>query len=212
MKESVSWGGWDEFESVFADVEDPRTGNATQHALLEILVIALATMLSGGETCADMALFGRSKESLLRQFLPLTHGIPSHDTFSRVFRLLDPVQFRASFLRFMRHFAEHGQRRGTSEAVGVVAIDGKTLRCSYDRAAGASPLHLVSAWAAEQRLVLGQLALDGKSNEITTVPALLALLALTGVTVTADAMQTPCTASGRWRSRSASRAAITCWR
>lgn len=150
-------------------------------------MIALATLLAGGETCADLALFGRAKESLLRQFLPLPHGIPSHDTFRRVFRLLDPVQFRASFLRFMRHFAERAQLGGVAGGV-VIAIDGKTLRRSYDRAAGASPLHLVSAWAVEQRLVLGQLAVDGKSNEITAVPALLTLLALRGVTVTADAM------------------------
>ncbi len=169
----------DEFETCFSDLEDPREANA-RHDLLEILVIALCTMLCGGEDCTDMALFGRSKEPFLRQFLRLRHGIPSHDTFSRVFRLLDPVKFHACFLGFMQRFAE------TTE--GVVAVDGKTLRHSFDRATGGSALHLVSAWAAEQRLVLGQLAVDGKSNEITAVPKLLEMLSLKGTVVTVDAM------------------------
>jgi predicted transposase YbfD/YdcC len=168
------------FRSIFADLKDPRTGNARLHDLHAILVIALCTMLCGGEDCSDMALFGQAKEPFLRQFLPLEHGIPSHDTFSRVFRLLDPEQFHACFLAFMRHFAEGWP--------GVVALDGKTLRRSFDRAAGASPLHLVSAWAAEQRLVLGQVAVGDKSNEITAVPQLLKMLSLSGVVVTADAM------------------------
>lgn len=170
----------DEFAEVFSELEDPRTGNATRHDLLEILMIALCTVLSGGEGCADMALFGRVKHDFLKQFLRLEHGVPSHDTFSRVFRLLDPAQFQRCFVLFMRRFAEACQ--------GVVALDGKTLRRSFDRAAAASPLHLVSAWAVEQRLVLGQRAVDGKSNEITAVPQLLALLSLKGLIVTADAM------------------------
>ena len=169
--------------ALFAALEDPRTGNATQHELWEILVIALCTMLCGGEDCTDMAAFGRAKEPFLRAWLPLKHGIPSHDTFSRVFRLLDPAQFRVCFTAFMRQFAE-----ACGEAGGGIAVDGKTLRRSYDRAAGQSPLHLVEAWATDTRLTLGQLAVDGKSNEITAVPALLALLDLTGRTVTADAM------------------------
>lgn len=170
----------EEFRSVFADLEDPRTGNARRHDLHEIVLIALCTILCGGEDCSDMALFGRAKEPFLRQFLRLEHGIPSHDTFSRVFRLLDPAQFHACFLAFMRRFAEGCQ--------GVVALDGKTLRRSFDRAAGLSPLHWVSAWAVEQRLVLGQVAVDGQSNEITAVPQLLRMLSLEGVVVTADAL------------------------
>lgn len=169
----------EEFNACFADLEDPRDDNA-RHDLLDILVIALCTMLCGGEDCTDMALFGRAKEPFLRQFLRLRHGIPSHDTFSRVFRLLDPVAFHACFLRFMQRFAEKTQ--------GVVAIDGKTLRHSFDHAAGTSALHLISAWAADQHLVLGQLAVDGKSNEITAVPKLLELLTLKGRIVTLDAM------------------------
>jgi predicted transposase YbfD/YdcC len=173
----------DEFTAIFGALEDPRTGNAKRHELLEILMIALCTLLSGGTSCADMALFGRAKGNFLREFLTLRHGVPSHDTFSRVFRLLDPVPFRRCFVAFMRRFAETGRKEGM-----VVALDGKTLRRSFDRAAAASPLHLVSAWAVEQRLVLGQLAVDGKSNEITAVPQLLALLALKGTIVTADAL------------------------
>jgi hypothetical protein len=127
-------------------------------------MIALCTMLCGGEDCSDMALFGEAKEPFLRQFLTLKHGIPSHDTFSRVFRLLDPKAFAACFTRFMQGFAEGLQK--------VVAIDGKTLRRSFDRAAGQSPLHMVHAWTVGQRLLLGQLAVDEKSNEITAVPSL----------------------------------------
>ena len=169
----------DDFEACFSDLEDPREANA-RHDLLEILVIALCTMLCGGEDRTDMALFGRSKGPFLRQFPRLRHGIPSHDTFSRVFRLLDPVKFHACFLGFMQRFA--------AATEGVVAIDGKTLRRSFDRATGGSALHLVSAWAAEQRLVLGQMAVDGKSNEITAVPKLLEMLSLEGTIVTVDAM------------------------
>jgi hypothetical protein len=169
----------EEFDACFCDLEDPRDSNA-RHDLLDILVIGLCTMVCGGEDCTDMALFGRSKEGFLRQFLRLPHGIPSHDTFSRVYRLLDPVKFHACFLDFMQRFAE--------TAEGVVAIDGKTLRHSFDRAAGTSALHLISAWAAEQRLVLGQLAVDAKSNEITALPKLLEMLSLKGTIVTVDAM------------------------
>ena len=170
----------EEFVAVFADLEDPRTGNAKRHELLEILLIGLCTVLCGGETCTDMVRFGRAKHTFLEEVLTLRHGIPSHDTFSRVFRLLDPAQFQACFLTFMRRFAEGCQ--------GVVALDGKTLRRSFDRASSASPLHLVSAWAVEQRLVLAQRAVEDKSNEITAVPQLLKMLCLKGVVVTADAL------------------------
>jgi hypothetical protein len=149
------------FAACFADLEDQRESNA-RHLLLDILVIGFCTILCDGEDCSDMALFGRAKEGFLRQFLRLPHGIPSHDTCSRVFRLLDPAQFQACFLRFMADFAV--------AAGGVMAIDGKTLRRSFDRAAERSPLHLVTAWAADCRLVLGQMATDVKSNEITAVP------------------------------------------
>jgi predicted transposase YbfD/YdcC len=168
------------FTACFEGLDDPRTGNAGRHDLLEMLMIALCTVLSGGEDCTDMAEFARAKLAFLRSFLKLEHGAPSHDTFSRLFRLLDPEQFRACFQRFMARFAEACQ--------GVVAIDGKVLRRSFDKASGKSPLHMVSAWGCEQRLVLGQIATDAKSNEITAVPKLLKMLSIEGTIVTVDAL------------------------
>ena len=170
------------FRACFEDLVDPRTGNAQRHDLLEILLIALAATLCGAEGCVDMALFGRAKEPLLRRLLCLEGGIPSHDTFSRIFRLLDPDAFEASFGRFVAAFARQ------AEAGAVVAIDGKTARRSFDRQRGRRPLHLVSAWAVEQRLVLGQQKVGDASNEIEALPELLALLALDGRIGTADAM------------------------
>ena len=168
------------FEGCFEGLEDPRTGNAGRHDLLEILMIALCAVLSGGQSAVDMAIFAREKEAFLREFLKLEHGLPSHDTFSRVFRLLDPEQFRACFQRFMARFAESCQ--------GVIAIDGKVVRRSFDKASRKSPLHMVSAWGCDQRLVLAQIATDAKSNEITAVPELLKMLSLKGTIVTVDAL------------------------
>jgi predicted transposase YbfD/YdcC len=169
----------EEFIACFSEVSDPRQENV-RHNLHEVLMIALCTMLCGGEDCSDMAVFGRAKRPFLRQFLRLKHGIPSHDTFSRVFRQLDPKPFQLCFVRFMERFAQGLE--------GVIAVDGKTLRGSFDRASGQSPLHMVHAWAVDQRLLLGQIATDAKSNEITAVPKLLAMLSLKGCIVTADAM------------------------
>lgn len=168
-----------DFVSVFSDLEDPRYQNA-RHSLPEILFMALIAMLCGAESCVDMANFADAKEDELREFLELRHGPPSHDTFSRIFRLLDPDRFGACFCRFMASFAAARE--------GVVAIDGKTLRRSFDRAAGQSPLHMLSAFASQAGLALGQRAVDGKSNEIKALPELLKMLSLTGRTVTVDAM------------------------
>ena len=169
----------EEFIACFSDVSDPRQENI-RHDLHEVLMIGLCTMLCGGEDCSDMAAFGHAKAPFLRQFLRLRHGIPSHDTFSRLFRRLDPKPFHACFMRFMARFA--------AGLEGVIAIDGKSLRRTFDRAAGKSPLHMVHAWAVDQRLLLGQVATDDKSNEVTAVPKLLEMLSLKGCIVTADAM------------------------
>jgi len=169
----------------FEDLKDPRTGNAGQHDLIKIMVIALCTVLCGGQYASDMELFAKEKEGFLRQFLKLEKGVPSHDTFSRVFRLLDPEQFRACFQKFMGRFSQACQGNAS---LGVIAIDGKVLRRSFDKASGKSPLHMVSAWGCEQRLVLAQIATDAKSNEITAVPQLLKLLSLKGAIVTVDAL------------------------
>lgn len=170
----------EQFGACWEGVEDPRSGNAALHDFHELLMIALCCVLCGGQGAVDMALFAEAKEPFLRSILTLTNGLPSHDTFSRLFRNLDPDQFRESFQRFMAQFSEQLQ--------GVVAIDGKVLRRSFDRASGKSPLHMVSAWGSEQRLVLAQIATDAKSNEITAVPKLLRMLALKGTIVTADAL------------------------
>jgi len=170
----------DEFVACWEGLEDPRTGNAGLHDFHELLMIALCTVLSGGQGAVDMAEYARAKEPLLRGWLKLTNGLPSHDTFSRLFRQLDPAQFAAAFQRFMAGFCE--------QVEGVVAIDGKVLRRSFDRASGKSPLHMVSAWGCEQRMVLAQIATEAKSNEITAVPKLLDMLSLKGTIVTTDAL------------------------
>jgi predicted transposase YbfD/YdcC len=170
----------DQFVACFEGLEDPRTGNAGLHDFHELLMIALCAVLCGGQGATHMAAFAAAKEPFLRGFLKLANALPSHDTFSRLFRLLDPEQFRASFQRFVATFSATGR--------DVVAIDGKALRRSFDRASGLSALHMVSAWGCEQRLVLGQIATDAKSNEITAVPKLLEMLSLKGAIVTADAL------------------------
>jgi predicted transposase YbfD/YdcC len=168
------------FRACFEGLEDPRKGNARRHDLFELLMIALCTFLCGGESCVDMEEFAEAKEGFLKEFMSLRGGLPSHDTFSRLFRALDPGQFRECFQAFMSKFSEGCQ--------GVVAIDGKVLRRSFDDASSKSALHMVSAWGCEQRLVLGQIATDAKSNEITAVPKLLDMLSLKGCIVTVDAL------------------------
>jgi predicted transposase YbfD/YdcC len=170
----------DQFAACFEDLNDPRSGNAALHDFHTLLIIALCTVLCGGQGAVDMALFAQAKEPFLREFLDLKNGPPSHDTFSRLFRLLDPDRFRAAFQRFMTAFSENCQ--------GVIAIDGKVLRRSFDRGSGKSALHMVSAWGCEQRMVLAQIATDAKSNEITAVPKLLKLLSLKDTIVTVDAL------------------------
>jgi predicted transposase YbfD/YdcC len=170
----------DQFAAWWDGLEDPRTGNAALHDFHELLMIALCTVLSGGQGATHMEAFAAAKEPFLRSFLKLEHGLPSHDTFSRLFRQLDPNQFRDCFQRFMGQFSQACR--------GVVAVDGKVLRRSFDKASGKSALHMVSAWGCEQRLVLAQIATDAKSNEITAVPKLLAMLSLKDTIVTADAL------------------------
>lgn len=168
----------EEFSAYFGELGDPRAGNA-RHNLLELVFIALAAVLCGAEDCTDMAVFARAKLDLLRQVVDLKHGPPSHDTFSRVFRLLDPEPFEAAFARFTAAFA------GALE--GVVAIDGKAVRGAYERGRKTSPLHLVNVWAAQKRLVIGQRLAPGR-NEVAGVLEVLKLLRLDGCIVTADAL------------------------
>jgi len=166
----------------FAELEDPRRYNR-RHYLEDILVIAVCAAIAGADGWTDVALFGKSKETWLREDLGLRlpHGIPSADTFRRVFAALDGVQFRACFAQWVQ--AIEGETEGQ-----VVAIDGKVLRRSYDHHLGLEALHMVSAWTSENGLVLGQLKVDGKSNEIPAVPELLEMLVLEGCIVTLDAL------------------------
>jgi len=171
------------FRVVFADLPDPRDVN-TGHDLTEILFIAVAAMLCGAQSCVDMAEFGVAKEPLLRRFLVLKHGIPSHDTFARVFRRLDPEAFEACFLRFMTSF---GKALGQTAPRGVVAIDGKSLRRAYEKGQAHMPKMMVSAFAAETRMTLAQ-TVAPNGNEVAGTLRLLALISLKGCTVTADAL------------------------
>ena len=168
----------EEFSAYFEEVADPRAGN-TRHCLLTVIFVALAAVLCGAEDCTDMAEFARAKLEFLREVVDFPHGTPSHDTFSRVFRLLDPEAFEAAFARFTAAFA------GVLE--GVVAIDGKALRGAYERGRKATPLHLVNIWAAEKRLVIGQRLAPGR-NEVEGAIQALKLLRLDGCIVTADAL------------------------
>lgn len=169
------------FSNIFQELEDPRAANAL-HELVEILFIALAAVLCGAQGATDMALFGRSKEPLLRQFLRLEYGTPSHDTFSRVFALLDPAGFETIFREFMAAFAEVNK----VELRGLVAVDGKALRGAYERGKAATPLHLVNVFATEARMALASHKAPGR-NEAKGALEVLGMLSLEGCTVTADA-------------------------
>jgi predicted transposase YbfD/YdcC len=166
----------------FQSLEDPRIARTKKHNLLDILVIALCTLLTGGEGFQDMELFGRSKRAWLQTFLALPNGTPSHDTFGRVFARLNPRRFQECFLSWTRAVAQLTQG-------ALVSLDGKTVKASFDRATAPSPLHMVSAWCSEHGgLVVGQMQTETKSNEITAIPELLPLLAIKGCLVTIDAM------------------------
>ena len=161
-------------------IKDPRRHN-TRHLLHDMLLIALCAIISGADSWTQVAEYGRSKLDWFKEFLELPNGIPSHDTFGRLFAKIDPKGFHDFFTRWVRELSESLKGK-------TVAIDGKTLRGSHDQANGKSAIHMVSAWASDIRLVLGQLKTDDKSNEITAIPELIKTLALEGAIVTIDAM------------------------
>lgn len=165
----------------FSALEDPRIERTKHHLLIDIVTIAICAVICGADDWIEVAAFGRGKLNWLQHFLALPNGIPSHDTFWRVFRALDPLQFETCFLAWVREVMHLTEGE-------VIAIDGKTLRHSYDRGDHKAAIHMVSAWATENHLVLGQRQVDAKSNEITAIPELLQLLEIRGCVVTVDAI------------------------
>lgn len=165
----------------FGALEDPRVDYLTEHKLLDILMIAICAVICGAETWKDMELFGNERLEWLRQFMELENGIPSHDTFGRVFARLAPGEFQTCFISWVKAVFEVTKGQ-------VVAVDGKSARRSHDRSKGKEAIHVVSAWATDNHLVLGQQTVEEKSNEITAIPELLRLLDINGCIITIDAM------------------------
>jgi predicted transposase YbfD/YdcC len=165
----------------FGTLEDPRIERTKLHHLLDIVALTICAVICGADGPVDIEQYGHEKRAWLQTFLQLPNGIPSHDTIGRVLSRIDPQQFQACFLRWVRCLCQlsHGE---------VVPIDGKTLRHSYDTEIGQSAIHMVSAWAASNCMVLGQLKVTDKSNEITAIPELLDVLDLAGCIVTIDAL------------------------
>lgn len=165
----------------FSKVDDPRVEYLVEHKLIDIITIAVCAVIAGADNWVEVEQFGHEKQEWFGQFLELRHGIPTHDTFDRVFARIKPEQFQQSFLDWMQavEVVTKGQ---------VVPIDGKKLRRSHDKSKGQAAIHMVSAWASENRMVLGQVKVDDKSNEITAIPQLLEVLDLRGCIVTIDAM------------------------
>lgn len=170
-------------EEYFGQIPDPRVERTRAHQLLDIIAIALFAVLSGADSWVAIETYGNAKRHWLESFLALPNGIPSHDTIARVFARLDPEAFEASFQHWVKALVS------TLEAQ-LIAIDGKSVNGSYDREGGGKALQLVSAWASEHRVVLGQCTVASKSNEITAIPVLLEQLALAGCIVSIDAMGT----------------------
>lgn len=162
-------------------INDPRVDRTRRHKLIDILVIGICGVICGAETWEEMELFARSKEEWFRKFLELPNGIPSHDTLGRVFARLDPKEFQESFLSWIKGVYEITKQQ-------VVAIDGKQSRRTHDRRNGKGAVHMVSAWAQENGLVLGQVKVAEGSNEITAIPELLRILEVSGCIVTIDAI------------------------
>lgn len=151
--------------SIFSELEDPRIDRTKRHSLTDIITIAICAVVCGADSWVDVELFGKSRKEWLSGFVELPNAIPSHDTFTRVFSMLDAASFQNCFIKWVRLVSEVTQGQ-------IVAIDGKTLRRSHDSRAGKSAIHMVDAWASANRLVLGQVKVDDKSNETAAIPKL----------------------------------------
>jgi predicted transposase YbfD/YdcC len=165
----------------FANIQDPRIFGKNRHLLQDILVIAICSVVSGGTGWEHMELFGKAKHGWFQSFLELPNGVPGHDTFRRVISRINPQVFQECFVSWVQSVAEVADGQ-------IIPIDGKTLRRSYDSSSNMAAIHMVSAWSAENKLVLGQVKTDAKSNEITAIPELLKILDIKGCIVTIDAM------------------------
>jgi predicted transposase YbfD/YdcC len=165
----------------FSGLRDPRKDINKKHGLLDIIIISICAVISGARGWEDIESFGKAKYEWLMTLLALQNGLPAADTFRRVFARLKPQEFQRCFINWV-----NSVRQVT--VAEIVPIDGKTLKHSYDRQLGKSAIHMVSAWAASNRLVLGQVKVSDKSNEITAIPDLLKMLELTGCIVTIDAL------------------------
>ena len=169
-------------ESFFENIQDPRHHNK-RHKLIDIIFIAICAVVAGADTYEQIENFGKQRKKWLGKFLKLPHGVPSHDTFGRIFERMLPNEFQNSFMRWIESVA-------TLTKGQVIAIDGKTLRRSHDRSNDKKVIHMISAWASSNQVVLGQLKTEEKSNEITAIPTLLKLLDISGCIITIDAMGT----------------------
>ncbi len=167
-------------ESFFKNIQDPRHHNK-RHKLIDIILISICAVVSGADTYEQIENFGYKREKWLNKFLELPHGIPSHDTFGRIMEKIIPNEFQSSFMRLIESVSELTKKQ-------VIAIDGKTLRRSHDKAGDKKAIHMISAWASSNQVVLGQLKTEEKSNEITAIPHLLKLIEISGCIITIDAM------------------------
>ncbi|MEM1395170.1 MAG: ISAs1 family transposase [Cyanobacteria bacterium P01_H01_bin.150] len=165
----------------FVGVEDPRIDRTKRHQLIDVITIAICAVICGADSWVAIETYGHAKQEWLKRFLELSNGIPSHDTFARIFSLIDPQNFQECFVSWMKSVAHKTDGE-------VIAIDGKSLKHSYDKKFGNRPINMVSAWATSNKLVLGQIKVDKKSNEITAIPELIKVLDVAGCIVTIDAI------------------------
>ena len=169
------------FLTHFDSVSDPRMDRTKLYSLPEVLFVSVCAVLCGADDCTAIAVFAKLKLAWLRQFVELKSGPPSHDTISRVLSIIDPVEFEKAFVTWVADI----QNKSSGQ---IIAIDGKTMRGSFDRATGQAAIHMVSAWGSANGMVLGQVKTDTKSNEITAIPKLLQMLDIEGCIITMDAL------------------------